>query len=296
MQADYFLLDVFTNQKFGGNQLAVFNKGAEIPENKLQLIAKEFNLPETVFLYPSDTETGDYKMRIFTPSKELPTAGHPTIGTAHLLLNELETSCKEDNMLKLEQLVGEIPVTFKQEGKKYVDITMKQPNPEFGRLIQKREIVAEILSISLSDLMPGMPIQCISCGNPFLFVPVKSLEILANVKPRIDLLQQYENTLGTSALYVFTNETANNADTRGRMFAPLWGITEDPATGSASGPLGCYLVRHGISDGENIICEQGFEMGRPSSIQVSISHTNNIINQVLVGGEAVLLGKGTLFI
>ncbi|UZR99336.1 PhzF family phenazine biosynthesis protein [Chondrinema litorale] len=296
MQADYFLLDVFTNKKFGGNQLAVFAEANEIPENKLQLIAKELNLPESVFLYPPETETGDYKMRIFTPGKELPTAGHPTIGTSHLLLNELKKTCKEGNVLKLEQLVGEIPVTFDKEAGKCVHITMKQPNPEFGRLIQKRELVAEILSIDLSDLMPGKPIQCISCGNPFVFVPVKSLAVLANIKPRVDLLQQYENTLGTSAFYVFTNETQSEADTRGRMFAPLWGITEDPATGSASGPLGCYLVRHGLCNGENILCEQGFEMGRPSSIRVSISHTNHIIDQVFVGGEAVLVGKGTLFI
>ncbi|MEM1136744.1 MAG: PhzF family phenazine biosynthesis protein [Bacteroidota bacterium] len=296
MEVSYYLLDVFTSQKFGGNQLAVFTDATPIPEGILQQIARELNLSETVFIYPPETNQGDYKMRIFTPDKEMVTAGHPTIGTAHLLLNELNWSYKKNGELLLEQKIGSIPVSFDKDGNKCTQITMQQPNPVYGNLIQKRGMIAEILSISENDLMPSLPIQCISCGNNFMYIPVASLEVLSQIKIRIDLLEARVNILETPALYVFTTKTNSEATTRGRMFAPTWGVYEDPATGSASGPLGCYLVRHNLNDGENILCEQGFEMGRPSHIRVKIGHTNEMINKVLVGGEAVLMGKGMFFI
>jgi len=296
MEANYFILDVFTNVPFGGNQLAVFTEAATIPEEKLQVIANEMNLSETVFLYPPETDQGDYKMRIFTPSNEMPTAGHPTIGTSHLLLNELQQPLKNEDVLILEQQVGPISVTFTREASHFNLLTMQQPNPIFGNLVQNRSMIAEMLSIKEAELMPGMPIQSISCGNNFLYIPVVSLDVLAKINIRVDLLQQQANKLGTQALYIFTTNTESEADTRGRMFAPLWGMQEDPATGSASGPLGCYLVRHAINDGKMITCEQGVEMGRPSTIKVQIGHENEVVNKVLVGGEAVLVGKGTMFV
>jgi trans-2,3-dihydro-3-hydroxyanthranilate isomerase len=296
MEANYFILDVFTDVPFGGNQLAVFPDAASIPEDKLQVIANELNLSETVFLYAPETETGDFKMRIFTPGQEMPTAGHPTIGTAHLLLNELYKPLKNTDVLILEQQVGPISVTFLRESGHFSMLTMQQPNPIFGNLIQKRDMIAEMLSITEGELMSGMPIQCISCGNNFMYIPVASLDVLAKIKVRVDLLQRYANTIETQALYVFTTATDSEADTRGRMFAPIWGVQEDPATGSASGPLGCYLVRHSLSDGKMITCEQGIEMGRPSTIKVQIGHENEVVNKVLVGGEAVLVGKGSLYV
>lgn len=296
MEANYFILDVFTNVPFGGNQLAVFTDAAAIPEEKLQVIANEMNLSETVFLYPPETAGGDFKMRIFTPANEMPTAGHPTIGTAHLLLNELHRPLKKEEVLIIEQPVGPISVTFQQDAGYFNLLTMQQPNPIFGNLIQNRSMIADMLSIKEDELMPGMPIQCISCGNNFMYIPVTSLAVLAKIKIRVDLLQQHANKLGTQALYIFTTNTESESDTRGRMFAPLWGMHEDPATGSASGPLGCYLVRHAINDGKMITCEQGVEMGRPSTIKVQIGHENEVVNKVLVGGEAVLVGKGTMFV
>ncbi len=297
MEAQYYLLDVFTDKKFGGNQLAVFPDAAKIPEDSLQKIARELNLSETVFLYPPTTEKGDFKMRIFTPGQEMPTAGHPTIGTAHLLLNELYKPLKNLDTLVLEQKIGPINVTFLKEEKHFGLITMQQPNPIFGKLMQNRELIAEMLSIEEEDLMPALPIQCISCGNDFMYIPVISLEVLSRIDIRVDLLKRNANKLETQALYIFTTATqSDEVDTRGRMFAPELGIVEDPATGSASGPLGCYLVRHALSDGKMINCEQGVEMGRPSKIKVQIEHENEVITKVLVGGEAVLVGEGKMFV
>jgi trans-2,3-dihydro-3-hydroxyanthranilate isomerase len=154
-----------------------------------------------------------------------------------------------------------------------------------------------ILSLQADDIDPEFPIQSVSCGNNFLFVPLKNKRCMASVKLRMDKLEMNREILDSTELYVFTTDTVYpHSTTHGRMFAPFYGIAEDPATGSASGPLGCYLVHYGITDGRDIICEQGFEMGRPSMIHVSIDTEGGKISCVRVSGNAVKMSKGIFFV
>jgi trans-2,3-dihydro-3-hydroxyanthranilate isomerase len=294
---NYYITDVFTDKQFGGNQLAVIPDGKGLDGGLMQKIAREFNFSETTFVTPPNNPENDCKVRIFTPGNEVPTAGHPTIGTTFILLSEKLLSPKESGRIIMEQKVGDILVNFKKEGNAYNSITMFQPLPEFGPVHKNIKLIAEILSVDPGDIMQGYPIQSISCGNNFLFIPVNSIKTLEKIKVRTDLLEKHGKELDTTELYVFSTETIDkNATTHGRMFAPMFGIIEDPVTGSASGPLGCYLVKYGLSDGKNIICEQGYEMGRPGTVHVTIEHEQNRISAVKVGGVGVLVGKGQLFI
>lgn len=291
----YYIVDVFTSERFGGNQLAVIPDATDLEEQHLQKIAREFNFSETTFVFPPENKENDVKVRIFTPGKEIPTAGHPTIGTAYVLLNHEKIITINQNLLIMEQKVGNIEVFFKNENGNCNGITMKQPHPVFGDVLKNKEIVADILGINKSDISDDLPIQDVSCGNNFLFIPLKNQKIMQNISVNLMLLNQYKDKLPSSELYVFTFDTTyEESTTHGRMFAPLFGIPEDPVTGSASGPLGCYLVKHGKSNGKELVFEQGFEMGRPGMVYVNIETTNDKITGVHVGGHAIIFGKGEL--
>lgn len=291
----FYTVDVFTNSKFGGNPLAVIPNAENLDEKLFQSIANELNLSETTFVLPPVDSNNDYRVRIFTPTVEVPTAGHPTIGTSYVLLNEMNYKPKFDNRLLLEEEVGLITVDFQKVNNIYQDITMNQPLPVFGEMSKKHDLVANLLSIQETDIDKDKPIQSVSCGNNFLFVPVKSIESLQKIKLKLDLFEKYRNEFESINLYVFTMETFDKeSDTHARMFAPLFGVIEDPATGSASGPFGCYLVKHGLSNGENIICEQGYEINRPSKINVNIGYKNNEFEYVRVSGNIVTVCEGVI--
>lgn len=293
----YFLLDVFTDIKFGGNQLAVVHEADDLSTEQMQQIAKEFNLSETTFIVKPENPENDFKVRIFTTHAEMPTAGHPTIGTAFLILNTLHYTPKQKGVLMLEERVGDIRVTYKETAKGFEEITMQQPLPVFSPAFTNRNLIAGILSIDVHEISTHTPIQVISCGNKFLYVPVKHLHSIQQIKINIPLWETHLDEIGAMGMYAFTQETVHaENNTHGRMFAPLSGIYEDAATGSASGPLGCYLIAHSLSAGAKIRCEQGYEMGRLSLIEVEIEHNEGIINRVLVGGNSVLIGKGELYI
>lgn len=267
---EYTLVDVFTDKKFGGNQLAVFRDGRGVPASTMQLIAKELNLPETVFVLPAEKD-GDHRVRIFTPARELPFAGHPTVGTAYILAEGRDAS------LRLEEGVGTLTVTVRAGFSE-----MEQPLPTF-EAVSDRMVVATSVSLEVSDLDDALPIEIGSSGNRFMFIAVKTLDAVKRAAPR-----------GlTEAAYIFTTKTVDSGSTvHGRMYAPWQGIAEDPATGSANGPLGAYLVRHGISDGTRIVSEQGYEMGRPSLLYIRIGGTPERITSVHVGGRCALAGGG----
>ena len=291
----YYIVDVFTSERFGGNQLAVIPDATDLEEEHLQKIAKEFNFSETTFVFPPENKENDVKVRIFTPGREIPTAGHPTIGTAYVLLNHEKIITINQNLLIMEQRVGNIEVFFENDNGICHGITMKQPHPVFDKVFNKKEIIAEILGINSSDISNDLPIQAVSCGNNFLFIPLKNMDIMKFISVNPILLNQYKDQLPSTELYTFTFDTIyESSTTHGRMFAPLYGITEDPVTGSASGPLGCYLVKHGMSDGKQIICEQGFEMGRPGMVYVDIETSDSKITGIHVGGHAIIFGKGEL--
>ncbi|MDQ6857890.1 MAG: PhzF family phenazine biosynthesis protein [Chloroflexota bacterium] len=269
---EYTLVDVFTDRKFGGNQLAVFRDGSGLDDRAMQTAAKELNLPETTFVVAAE-QGGDHRLRIFTPARELPFAGHPTVGTAFVLANG------RDAALRLEEGVGILAVTVRDGFTE-----MEQPLPAFEP-VPDRAAVATSVSLRLDDLDPALPVEVGSSGNRFMFVAVTSLDAVKRAAPR-DL---------TEAVYIFTTQTVEPASTvHGRMYAPWQGIAEDPATGSANGPLGAYLVRHGLSDGARIVSEQGYEMGRPSLLYIRIGGGRERITSVHVGGRCAIAGGGWL--
>ncbi len=242
----YHIVDVFTNRAFGGNPLAVFTNGRGIPAELMQLIAKELNLSETTFVLPPDDPENDYRVRIFTPASELPMAGHPTVGTSFILAREHMIELGADEItIKLEEGVGTIPVTLKFKDGVPDIIWMQQPLPRFGPRFEDAGAIAEMLSIAPDAIETAWPLEVVSCGVPFLFVPLKDLESIRSIRFRLDVSERALRDFGVSEVFVFTKETElEGSSVHSRMFAPGLGVWEDPATGGASGPLGCYLVRH----------------------------------------------------
>ncbi|MBI1729161.1 PhzF family phenazine biosynthesis protein [Candidatus Acetothermia bacterium] len=295
----YHLVDVFTDQPFGGNQLAVFPDGPSIPSELMQRIAKELNFSESTFIFPPKNPKNDAWVRIFTPARELPMAGHPTVGTTFVLVKEkLLKRAGNVTEITLEEGVGDISVSIDWNENKPDLITMTQPHPKFGSIFPDRELIAEMLSIHSSGLHPDYPLEVVSCGLPYLIVPIVNLKTIQSIKLRLDLWKKHLKHYESDHIFVFTTETERKSSTvHCRMFAPSAGVLEDPATGSASGPLGCYLVKHDIvppAKSERIISEQGFEIGRPSILHIGIGLQNNKITAVRVGGQCVYMGEGYL--
>lgn len=293
----YCLVDVFTDRAFGGNQLAVFTDARDVSPGVMQALAKELNLSETSFVLPARDPAHDYHVRIFTPAVELPMAGHPTIGTAFVLAHEhLIQISNTDTAISFEEGVGVIPVTLKSKEGRIHAIQMRQPLPVFGAHFSNREEIAQMLSLDLAALDSTLPLEVVSCGVPFLFVPVKDLVAIRSIRFRVDVWERVLRDFEAPHIFVFTQEVVMPGSTvHGRMFAPAMGIAEDPATGAASGPLGCYLARHGrvpSAKAVEIFSEQGFEMGRPSFIQVMIEQEGKDITGVHVGGQCFFMGEG----
>jgi trans-2,3-dihydro-3-hydroxyanthranilate isomerase len=293
----YHLVDVFTDRRFGGNPLAVFTNGRGVPDELMQAVAKELNLSETTFVLPPADPANDWRVRIFTPAREMPMAGHPTLGTSFILAREhLVEITGERTQIRLEEQVGVIPVTFQFEDDGRLLIWMQQPLPTFGPVVENRAGVAQMLALTADDL-DDYPVQVVSCGVPFLYVPVKTLYAAQQMRLRTEVWEQLYPSWGVPEIFAFSRETVNPTSTvHSRMFAPEFGIVEDPATGAASGPLGCYLVKYGIVSGSpaQIISEQGLEIGRPSFIHIEISHEAGQISRVRCGGQSVYVGEGMI--
>lgn len=298
----YHLVDVFTDRQFGGNPLAVFTNGRGISPERMQAIAKELNLSETTFVLPPDDRAHHYRVRIFTPGQELPMAGHPTVGTTYVLAREHLIERGRDGAettIKLEEGVGTIPVRIEWREREARFIEMQQPRPIFGPRVEDLGAVAEMLGIGPEEIETSLPLEVVSCGVPFLYVPLRSLRAVQSVKFRVDVWESKLKHVVPPEVFVFTREVEFPGSTvHSRMFAPGLGVWEDPATGGASGPLGCYLVRHGVvrCDGEAaIVSEQGIEMGRPSFIKIRIARREGgEITEVRVGGQCRFMGEGYL--
>lgn len=298
-QLQYHLIDMFTREPLAGNQLAVFDDPAEIDDDLMQKLAGELCQSETTFVFPPAKKENDFLVRIFTPKTEIGFAGHPTLGTAFLLahvgkadLNAPETT------LRFEEGIGVVPVTVVAEGGKPGLIKMNQELPRFGSEFSDRFTLAEMLSIDSGALHSKYKPQVVNCGIPFVLVPLKGLDILRNVKLRLDVWQRLLRGSEACCVLAFTTETVHEESAvHCRVFAPGLGVMEDAATGSANGPLGCYLVEYGIVPCEEkatIISEQGFEMGRPSLINIEIAKSEGKISSVTVGGNAVYIGSGSI--
>jgi len=283
----FYILDVFTETKYAGNQLAVFRSAAGIPNEQMQSIAREINFSETTFILSDEKNNAGYDVRIFTPKEEVPFAGHPTLGTAHIIHSKIIQGMSNDVILNLK--VGQIPVTFTQDGYCW----MKQIQPTFGQRHQP-EILANILRLDVSEIDDRFPIQEVSTGLPFFIVPLKTLASLKKVK--IDKERYFDLIKDTQAKGILAfcpeaHEPQNNISVR--VFVDYYGVPEDPATGSGNGCLAGYLVKYryfGI-DRINIRGEQGFEIGRPSLLLLKAEQINAMIN-ISVGGKCIIVAQG----
>jgi len=270
----YVLCDVFTNEPFTGNQLAVFTDARGIPEQLLQRIAKELNLSETTFVYPPKAD-GHVFMRIFTPSSELPFAGHPTLGTAFVLAGPLQLL-----EIKIETGRGTVAVAVEREGARIVFGRMEQPHPS----VVAFEQAEELLSILGAEAV--LPVELYDNGVPHVLVALGSQEEVAALKPD----QQRLAALGVYGINCFAGE---GLSWKTRMFGPMLGMAEDPATGSAAGPIALHLARHGkIAFGDEIELVQGVEIGRPSTLYARVDGTADAIGRIEVGGSAVIVARG----
>ena len=261
----FIIADVFTQERFGGNQLAVFTDGAGLDSATMQNIAREMNYSETTFLLPPE-EGGDYRVRIFTPARELPFAGHPLVGTANVIVaEELKPSTGALTTVRLETGVGEIVVEVKTEGGRAGHTTMTQPLPVVKGTFPDAAAVAKALSIDASDIQStGLPIEAIYNGITVVIVPLASRMAIDRIRVDGIAMDAIVEALGAETVLAFTRETlAASSTVHCRVFAPGAGVGEDAATGSANGPLGCYLVKHGLVKAEpltRIVSEQGCEM------------------------------------
>jgi trans-2,3-dihydro-3-hydroxyanthranilate isomerase len=272
----YVVADVFTDQPLTGNQLAVFTDAREIPDEQLQPLAKEMNFSETVFVYPPE-QGGHVKIRIFTPAAEMPFAGHPVLGTAFVLAGPLQLVT-----INLETLIGTIPVELEREGARIVFGRMSQPIPDVSPFDREAELLAA-LRIERSEL----PIELYDLGITFVYIALSSEEAVAALEPDYTALARIQGYVGT---YCFAG---SGTRWKARMFAPADGVPEDPATGSAAGPLACHLARHErIGWGEEIEISQGEEIGRPSTLYARAFGSTEAIERVEVGGSAVVVARG----
>jgi trans-2,3-dihydro-3-hydroxyanthranilate isomerase len=298
----YLHLDVFTDHVFGGNQLAVVLDGRGLSSEIMQAIAKEMAFSETTFVLPSESTGTDVRMRIFTPADELPMAGHPTIGSAFALARAGVIEPGRQRFV-FGLGIGPVPVSLTWRDRDLSFAWMTQLNPTFGEPIANAAGAAAALGLPEAAVAgDGLPVQVVSCGVPFLFVPLvtrRAVDSAAVDRGAFDQLIRSANA-AASGVFLFSCERgADNADVYSRMFAPGLGIAEDAATGSASGPLGCYLVRHKVVPPEkagSIVSLQGVKMGRPSHVHISIDVDRGEISSVRVGGESVLAGEGTLYV
>ena len=300
--AHYYLLDVFTDTRYAGNPLAIFPEGQFVRKPLMARIEKELQLSETVFIFPPSKKEHHFRMKIFTPSMELPTAGHPTLGAAFFMVRHFnfEDEASVLNLL-IEQQVGTIRASVALNAGAPVYSDMILPKPEFIATHDDKAAFAEMLSLQEDALEEHLPIEVISCGVPFAFIPVRSLSCVEKIQLDLNKWKALKERLGISFIYAFTRETSRpHSHVHGRMFAPEAGITEDAGTGAANGPLGCYLYKHKLmphhSDDLEIISEQGFEMGRPSIIQINIKGHSGKIFEVKIGGRCVFVGHGQIFL
>ena len=290
----YAHVDVFTRSRFGGNQLAVFTDARGLTDAEMQAIAREMNFAETTFVLPPEDAAHDARVRIFTTVLELPFAGHPAVGTAWVLGRERGRSA-----VTLELGVGPIAVSVDASEELHGSATMRQPLPEFREPELSRLETAALLGLEPGDLGDYAPIEVGSAGAPFLFVPLQSLAQMADANGYTREMAAALEGPEFHGVYCFALGGADEHTTaRARMFHPGPGgsVQEDPATGSAAGPFGAYLVRHGLVPPGSMTIEQGHEMGRPSQLHVTVETAGEKITGVRVGGGVVLVATGEMLV
>ncbi|MFN2471223.1 MAG: PhzF family phenazine biosynthesis protein [Gaiellaceae bacterium] len=270
----YTLVDVFTDRPLAGNQLAVFTDAREIPDAQLQALARELNFSETAFVYPPAAD-GHVRLRIFTPTMELPFAGHPMLGTAFVLAVPLSL-----DEIRLETGAGLVPVRLQREGPRIVFGWMEQPLPSWQPYEQEDELLA-----ALGVESSALPVEVYDLGPTHAYVLLHDEAAVAAVEPNLGRLAHLD--VGANCV------AGSRRHWKTRMFAPAHGVPEDPATGSAAGPLAVHLARHGrIAWGDEIEISQGAELGRPSTLHARAQGSGDRVERVEVGGSAVIVARG----
>lgn len=295
----YLHYDVFTDRKLQGNQLAVFPDARGLSDELMQDVTREMNFSECTFVLPAETAGTDVRMRIFTPGSELPMAGHPVIGSTFALA-ELGTIPPGRDRFVFGLGVGPTPVELTWEGEDLSFVWMDQRPPDFREPAASAAAILASIGLDPGIVSGGLSPQEVSCGVPYILVPLPTRADVDRAEPDVAALGRLESAFGSHVgVFLFSLEpTGGDATAYSRMFAPGHGVIEDPATGSASGPLGCYLVRHGlVAPGrwQDMVSLQGVLMKRPSRIHMRIAaEPGGEITRVQVGGRAVKVGEGSL--
>lgn len=298
----FLQVDVFTDRPFGGNPLAVFPDAEGLTDEEMQQLAREMNLSETAFVLPPRKPEADFRVRIFTPLAEIPFAGHPVVGTHWVLAHLGRLSLHEPvPQVRFELGVGVLPADLHVVAGRVERVVMTQNRPTFQTVLEDVTPLARALGLAPEAITEtGLPVQVVSTGLPQMMVPVRSLadvQALSPARQDVAALSRICQPLGTDCVLVFTLETERPGSTvHVRMFAPHLGVPEDPATGSANGALGAYLVRHQAVPLTHpttyVVSKQGAEMNRPSTLYVEVDHTGGQITTVRVGGQVVPVIEG----
>jgi trans-2,3-dihydro-3-hydroxyanthranilate isomerase len=300
MRYRFYTCDVFTDQPFAGNPLAVFPDARGLSAQQMQLITREFNLSETTFVFPPQKGAHTRHVRIFTPGAEMPFAGHPTVGTAYVLATIGEIPLDgEVTHIMFEEGVGPVPVSIRaRDGQPVFTQLSAARMPEFGPPPPAPGVIAQLLSLDEADILTGADApQAVSCGVPFLFVPLRSRDAVRRARLNRTVWEEVLADYWAREVFLFSYEAERpGSDLHARMFAPALGIAEDPATGAAATALAGYLS---VRD-ERYACtlrwrvEQGIEMGRPSILEVEADKGGNRVTAIRVGGAAVMMSEGTI--
>jgi trans-2,3-dihydro-3-hydroxyanthranilate isomerase len=299
MRYAFWTVDVFTDRAFGGNPLAVLPDARGLSTSQMQAIAREFNLSETTFVLPPESKDHTFRLRIFTPKVELPFAGHPTVGSAFVLAACGRVPLEDDAArIVFGEGVGPVPVNIRGVGgrPRFSQLCAARL-PEWGPAPPPSETLAAMLSLESSDVLDDArdEPQAISCGVPFLFVPLASIEAVRRARVNWEWWDQTRHSVWAEAVFLFSHQTEHAESTvHARMFAPALGVDEDPATGSAAAAFAGYLARREklTAGSARWRIEQGLEMDRPSFMEVEADATDGHLTAVRVGGQSVIISEG----
>ena len=290
----FYIVDVFAEEKYAGNQLAVVRDAAALSDEQMQQITKEMNYSETTFILGEEPRQGGFDVRIFTPAAEVPFAGHPTLGTAYIIKKEIIK--KPIDKVILNMKVGQIPVTFERKKNEEELVWMKPIEPSFGQIFKAEEVI-RFLTVDKEDIDAKFPIQQVSVGVDFVFVPLKTLDAVKRAGVIKDELFDWAKNKSAKTIFVFCPQTYKPENhINARFFCDFYDIPEDPATGSANCCLAGYLVRYQYFGTKKIDVrvEQGYEIGRPSLLYLRAQENNSKID-VNVGGKVVMIANGQLY-
>lgn len=289
----FCIVDVFAEEKYAGNQLAVFRNAKDVHDGEMQRIANEMNFSETTFVVSDVQRNGGYDVRIFTPMAEVPFAGHPALGTAYVVQQEVMKEPVQAMTLNLG--VGPIRITFERSGEGIGAVWMQQKAPVFGQTFDRGPI-SQVLSLDKREICDRFPVQEVSTGLPFIMIPMESLDAVKRAKVVKERYFELIKDTQAKAVFIFCPEAYRREnDFNVRMFADYYGVSEDPACGSGVGCLAGYLVKYGYlgRDRIDIRVEEGYEIGRPSLLLAKAEDKGEDID-VNVGGRVVMVARGEL--